>query len=536
MVLGLLMLVAFAPTLWETIAQEWWVRPEWSHGFLLPPIAAWMLYQRRDRLRALGLSAGAGTMALSTLATLLVVPMLGLLLLGEMKVSWFLKPYSAIASVILLVVAFYGIRGLRVLAAPLFVLLLACPWPGRIEMAVTVPLKQHAAILATGLLDLSGLHLNLEGNTISLAGIRDMSVADACSGIRSLIALTTITILSCMTIWRRHWALQVALVVSCVPIAIALNGFRIWVTGMLSVHVSEEAASGFFHHAEGLLLFGVAALIVWGFSRLLTMMFGAGPDDGAEDGLDPEKSAEPTPAPADPGSPPVRIPLYVWATRTCLVLVLVATSFAVYNVRSRLASSDADPAEVAKFKSRLDKIPLELADGEFHGRRVKTDPQIVKAAGADSYTTVDYVDNPGHQYRIYVGGSIRNSENFHAPSYCMPAQGWEILKQDVVPFTAYEDAGDATMRRLIAQKGRHKMLVYYWFQAGDRFADHELYIRWYRFLDLMKGGELPPTLIVTVYVDVHNSVVETERRAAKFLRSIGGPLREAVTAGVRPTG
>lgn len=259
-----LLFACFAPTFRELVA-EWILRPEFSHGFLMVAVAGWMVWERRAEFARLERCA-------SIPGALVVAVCLGFLLLGEMKLSWFLKPYAFVGCAGGLVWAFHGWKGVRAFFPVLVVLFLMCPLPGRVERDLTLPLKRSAAILATGLLDVSGIHATLEGNIIHLPGIDQLWVADACSGIRSLISLSSLAILAAL-FWKRHWLLRLVVVLSCVPIAILVNSLRIWLTGFLSVKVSPDAAQGFFHFFEGLVLFGAAALLLWGWTALLARVF-----------------------------------------------------------------------------------------------------------------------------------------------------------------------------------------------------------------------------------------------------------------------
>ena len=260
-----LFLLAVAPTLPELV-REWILRPEYSHGFLMPPIAAWVLWGRREELRRLRLDP-------SLVGTVLLALNLVFLLLGEMKLSWFLKPYALVGGLGSLVWALYGWRAFRLCLPALIVLFLMCPLPGRVERALTLPLKQSAALLATGLLDISGIDASLEGNMLHLPGIDSLWVADACSGIRSLISLTSLAILA-LIFWQRSIWLRLAVLAACVPIAVGINGVRIWLTGFLSVKISPDAAQGFFHFFEGFAMFFVAALLLWAWAMVLNLFFG----------------------------------------------------------------------------------------------------------------------------------------------------------------------------------------------------------------------------------------------------------------------
>ena len=215
--------------------------------------------------------------------------------------------------------------------------------------------------------------------------------------------------------------------------------------------------------------------------------------------------------------------------RFSLLLLLTLTTWKVYAVRAQLTRDDADPGTIAALRERLDALPLKVADGAYRGEPSPVDAEIVEQSGADSYASIRYTDGQGHAFRLYVGGSIRNQENFHAPSYCMPASGWELLEESVVPFSAYPvETKRPHMRRLLLQYGSQRMVVYYWFQAGSRLADHEWTVRYFRFLDLLADEPFRPTLIITLYVPVKDAIQETEEAAAEFLRTVGPLLHSAI--------
>ncbi|MGQ0613234.1 MAG: exosortase C-terminal domain/associated protein EpsI [Planctomycetaceae bacterium] len=530
--LGGLLVAAFLPTMVE-LFREWIDRPEASHGLLMPPVAAWLIYERRHQFARLRRGDSAAASAAQLLAALAIIPAMAILLLGEMKLSWYLKPYALVAALVAAFAGLYGWRALRPALPAVVALLLMCPLPGRVERDLTVPLKNLSAILATGMLDLSGFQTTLEGNLIHLPGIESLWIADACSGIRSLISLVSVAILACL-VWRRSWLLKLLAVLSCAPIAVFVNASRIWLTGFLSVRVSPAAAQGFFHVFEGFLLFAVAALLLWGWTLFLGLFFPAGP------------AAEAAPAgtredlPSRPATSP--FPRALWVASAVLILTVTAGAVEVHRVRAALAAEDADPDAVRRLHESLDRLPSDLAEGRYVAEPLEVSKEVVAYSGTDSYISLLYETRlPREQdrssarprtYHLYIGGSVRN-EHFHAPSYCMPAQGWEALQQSTVPLPRELGAASGVaMRRLLVQKGAAQMVVYYWFQAGKRVANHEWTIRWYRFLDMLKGEPLQPTVIVTVYVPVIGSTAETEEAAAGFFAALGPHLREAIALGV----
>jgi EpsI family protein len=213
-----------------------------------------------------------------------------------------------------------------------------------------------------------------------------------------------------------------------------------------------------------------------------------------------------------------------------MAVVLAVASWKVYEVRAELAREDADPAAVSRLQERLSRIPL-VIEGGYRGKPHPMSLETARQAGADTFASIDYDDARGNRFQLYVGGAVRNQENFHAPSYCMPATGWELLEESTVPFAYPVRQEGARMRRLLLQYGNNRMVVYYWFRAGGAIADHEFVVRWYRFLDLLAGRPLAPTLIMTVYAPVPEDLPRTERELRSFLGAIGPTLERVLEEG-----
>jgi EpsI family protein len=512
--LAALLLAAFTPTLLE-MGAEWFRHAEYGHGVLMPPVAAWMVWQRRRHLQALRRS-GRGSPWIEIASALALVPLGMLLLLGEMRLSWFLKPAAFVGALAACILLLYSWEGLKALLAPLFVLSLMCPIPWRVLVGITLPLKRHATVLATGLADLTGLDASLQGNLIHVPGISSLQVVDQCSGVRSFVSLVSVALLGCLFWKRRSWLLKAVVVLSCAPIAIAVNAMRLWLTALLSVHVSPAVAQGFFHFFEGFALFGAGVLLLLGWARLLGTIF-------------PRRAAAPAAgrAPATavrPDRPVLRGVAVAFA-----VLALAGAAVGAERVRARIADSGSDAQAVARMGDAFAGIPLRI--GDYRGERRTWDEHTVKASGADAYGAVRYVDPDERIFDLFVGGALRNDDNFHAPNVCMPSVGWETLRSAEVVRAGAAGKPAPPMQRLLLQRGEEQMLVYYWFQAGDRLAGNEWAVRLYRLLDLLRGRPLSPTLIVSVYVPVQEDVSATDVAAQRFLDTLAPYLGAATSSG-----
>lgn len=509
------LLAAYLPTLVEMVG--YWQEPQFGHCILMPFVAAWIVWERRKKLRAMRRATVPGDRWLAVGAAVAMAFLLGLLLLGEMQFARFFKTYSFVGVLGCAIAILYGARGLRALAVPLLALALMCPTPFDLNQFTVLHLKRHATVLATGLLDASGSNVTLRGNMIHIPGIDDLWIADACSGINSFVSLLSVAILGC-ALWKRHWGLKLVVILSCVPISIVVNASRIWLTAWLSRNIGPEAASGFWHTGEGLVLFIAAALLLFGWAFALHKLMPRAPQRRAK----PRPLAPAFAALRGPGAFATRRAAYGVA-----MVLLLASAVSAARVRGQL---DADGTSLAEMQARLNSLPLEI--GEYRGKPQEMDAETIEISGADAYSSVLYEAPEGAgTFQVYLGGLVSNRRNLHTPNVCMPAQGWEVLRQDSVKLAAFGDAeGASKMRRMLLQEGNDQMVVYYWFQSGDRFAGNEWALRIMRLKDILSGSDLPPTVLVTVYVPVKGSIEATEKAAGEFLKVVGGRIR-AVTAG-----
>jgi len=253
----------YAPILGR-LAQQWWNDPNFSHGFFVPAFAAFVVWRDRKRLIALPRSSSLWGLPLILIA-------LVMLLLGVFGAELFLSRSSLIVLLAGLLLLFMGARVFRGVLFPLLFLLLMVPIPVIIFSQITFPLQIFASKVAAGCLPAMGVPVLREGNVINLPAM-PLEVAEACSGIRSLLSLTTLAIMYGVLLEKRV-GLRVALAIASVPIAVAANGLRIVGTGLLVQYWDPDKAEGFFHVFSGWLIFVVSLLMLFLVHRLLSMMF-----------------------------------------------------------------------------------------------------------------------------------------------------------------------------------------------------------------------------------------------------------------------
>ncbi|MCC7175857.1 MAG: exosortase [Bryobacterales bacterium] len=255
---GLLLAVAYAPVLRRLIAQ-WTYDEDMGHGFFVPAVAAYIVWQRRrELLAAPPAPCWWGLLVVACGALQLTVATLG--------AELFLARTAFVISLAGVVLTLGGWRTLRITAFPLFLLFFMVPIPAILYNQITFPLQLLASQVAAFSLSMLGIPVLREGNILELASQR-LNVVEACSGIRSLLSLSFLSLVYAYFFDKRVW-MRAVLLAATLPIAIIANAARVTLTGVVSEY-DPELAHGIFHYASGWVIFMVALAILVAFHQLL---------------------------------------------------------------------------------------------------------------------------------------------------------------------------------------------------------------------------------------------------------------------------
>ena len=259
LVLALVTIVYF-PIL-GSMVNHWRVVPDYSHGFLIVPLALYFAYEKKYYLGAAPIKGDWSglTLMLLGLATLAVGQLGGLL--TPLRGSYILTLMG-------IVLLFLGRDVFRILLFPISFLFLMVPLPQSLVNIAAFPLQLIAAQWAVKALHILGIPVLLEGNIIHLAH-SDLFVAEACSGLRSLMALLTLGVVFAHFFRPGKPIQQILLVGSTIPIAVAVNSLRVALTGVLAHYFGEQAATGFIHEFQGMITFSVAFMFLLAEGSLL---------------------------------------------------------------------------------------------------------------------------------------------------------------------------------------------------------------------------------------------------------------------------
>ena len=236
------------------LGSDWYNDPDYSHGFLVPFFSAYFIWERWDDLKKKKISP-------SLLGPVALCFGLACLVIGLVGAELYVQRFSLIIVLAGLVLLILGWRYLWILSFPIGFLIFMIPLPAIVVNTIAFPLQLFAAETATFCLFSLGIPVLREGNLIMLASTT-LEVAEACSGLRSLLSLlalgTVYGYFSQDAVWKR-WVL----VILSIPIAIVANAFRVSGTGILAHYFGVEAAEGFYHTFEGWIVFVVAFVLLF---------------------------------------------------------------------------------------------------------------------------------------------------------------------------------------------------------------------------------------------------------------------------------
>lgn len=452
--------------------------PEFSHGYLIPLISAWIIWQRRRMIwsrRTGGAWSGWFLTAVGAVLALLFH-----------AVNLLMPPYLAFLLIVFgLSSAALGSASARYLITPLILMLFAYPLPDYINIEVSTSLQLISSYLGATILDIVGVPVFLEGNIIDLGAIK-LQVAEACSGLRYLLPLVSFGVL-CAFIYRAPWWAKLVIVAATVPLTIFLNGLRIAMTGLFVHFGSPSLADGFMHLFEGWVVFLVALAALFGamygllrltgwsgaFIEMLDFDRMAGAPGGVE------------PPPRMPAPAPIRVPpppLIAGAA----TLVLAAMLLIPLGERSTV------------IPDRIGLLHFPMALGDRIAKPQFLAAETEQLLGADDYLLLDYLHEDAPPINLWVAyyDSLINGSYVHSPTTCLPGAGWEYVTFGKYNTAIRDLSGDMLrVNRGEIVKGRQRILMYFWMELRGRSVPRLQHVKFLNLWDSMITGRSDGALI-----------------------------------------
>jgi exosortase D (VPLPA-CTERM-specific) len=478
----------------DTFGLIWqhWQRPEYSHGFLVPAVSGWLLWQKRRQLQQspfLGSWAGVGIALLG----------IGLYFVSKMAALALLDAYALVMVIAGLALAIMGWKPFRVALPAVLLLFLMVPLPTMFFNQLSSFLQLVSSQLGVAVIRAFDISVFLQGNVIDL-GSYQLQVVEACSGLRYLFPLLTLGVVIACLVRMPMW-IKTTMVLSTVPITILMNSFRIGVIGILVDRYGVSQAEGFLHDFEGWVIFmsclAIMLLEIWVLVRL------TGDRRSLRDILAFDWP-QPRPAAAAVSYRTMQVPL---------IAVVGAVGLAGATTLAMPHHQETVP-ERAWFSG----FPLQLQG--WQGKRNTIEKEIVSNLMLDDYILADYTTPGGVPVNFYSAyySSQRSNASAHSPSSCLPGGGWRILEFSRAELPgASAGASPVPVNRAVIQQGDQRQLVYYWFKQRDRNITSEYMVKWYLLMDSMTRNRSDGALVRLVTpLPRGESVEQADARLAKF--------------------
>src|SRR5579859_5875780 len=241
---------------WDGLAQMWlwWSNsPEDSYGILVLPMAAFLIWQQKDRLERMPFTGNWGGVGL-------ILAGGAALVVGQLGTVFTVVQYAYVITLCGLALSFLGWTAFRLIAVPLLMLLFAIPLPQFFLASLSLKLQLISSQIGVALMRLFDIAVFLEGNVIDLGGYK-LQVAQACSGLRYLFPLMILGFLIAYFYKGAFWK-RAVLFLSSIPITVLMNSFRIGIIGITVEHGGIRMAEGFLHEFQGWMIFMISTVLM----------------------------------------------------------------------------------------------------------------------------------------------------------------------------------------------------------------------------------------------------------------------------------
>ncbi len=490
--------LAFRSSLAELV-RRWTVQEEYSHGFLIPVVAAWLIWTRRHVLFA---SFGPPSWA----GCLLILLAMSMHVVGLLSAIFIFSQLAFIVALLGIVLAVGGFSLLRAAFFPITFLIFAVPLPYFVDANLSLDLQLISSQLGVFFIRLFGIPVYLEGNLIDLGDYK-LQVVDACSGLRYLFPLFSLSVLAAYLFVGPIWQ-RVLVLLSSIPITVAMNGFRIGIVGLTMDRWGPRMADGALHFFEGWIIFIASALLLTLEICLLARFSGRRffevfrAQTGATFALSQEHMDVRY----------HRMPLYASLLLICATLLI--------------GSLISNRSELIPERSRFVTFPTTI--GEWQGRSSLLEARIESGLALDDYFLSDYSKADGKVVNVYVAyyASQRTGESPHSPLVCIPGDGWSITRFDRLDFdTAHP------LNRAIIERNGSKQLVYYWYEERGRSIANEYWSKWYLLSDALIRNRSDGALVRLITAITPGELErDADNRLRAFIQDLQPKLRHYLPA------
>ncbi len=486
----------------QKLIEIWTNREEYSHGFFIPLITLYLLWQQKDKwLGGKGHWSGVAVAAAGA----------ALLLMGQLATIHLVVHYGMVTVIIGAFIARYGIGAFRRVWMPLAFLYFMMPLPPFLHNQISLKMQLLSSMLGVGFIRVCQIPVFLEGNVIDL-GVYQLQVAEACNGLRYLFPLFSLSFLFAYLyrgpIWQR-WVIFL----SALPWTVLLNSFRIGVIGVLVNRWGIGMAEGFLHDFEGWIVFMVCVGLLLIEIKLLALL--AGNHKSLADLIPLPGGARSTGTARQPDAMPKT------AYGTLAILLIAVIGSIILQHREEI---------IPERKSFL-YFPLQIT--EWQGQKDYLEKIYLDSLKVTDYLLADYHSPhstaPVNLLIAYYEAQ-RAGVAAHSPRSCIPGGGWEIQSLQQHTLDDIRVNGQPLhFNRLVIAKGENKQLVYYWFQQRGRDLTNEYLVKWFLLYDALTKKRTDGALVRLVTpVEIVGGIEKADQRLHTFLKPLVSVVPEYV--------
>jgi exosortase D (VPLPA-CTERM-specific) len=477
-----------------------WHSDEFSHGFVIPFISLFLIWQRRTALQSVEFKG-------SWIGLIWVLAGLAIEVIGRLSTLFVIQHVALLVVIWGLALSLTGWAGLRFLRVPLGILVFMVPLPIILLNSLSSELQLISSSIGVWLIRLAGVAVFLEGNVIDLGSYK-LEVAEACSGLRYLLPLMTLSFLmACffnVQLWKR-----IVLFLSSIPITLLMNSLRIAAIGVMVDHWGASMAEGLLHEVQGWMMFMLSIGILLMEIMLLSRI---GPDRRPWRqvfGLDL------------PAAHPANLP----RRRRVITAPLLASAAALLLFCVFAASMPARSLEIPERETFV-SFPMQVA--QWKGTREALDRVYLDQLKLDDYLMANFAEGGAHAVNFYVAWYDTQSagEATHSPRACLPGGGWRIRDLHLVTLNEVSIGNQPLeVNRALIEYGDQQELVYYWFLQRGRVVTNEYLVKWYLLVDALLRHRTDGALVrLIVPISAGMTTPDADRELRSFAAAVSPRL------------
>lgn len=481
-----------------------WQTPEYSHGPLIPVLSALMFLRE---LKQHPPRPGEVPNRWPGVAVIVLAFVFGAL--GKLAQVDDIVAYATIIWVAGIVLVTMGWSRGWLFWPSVLHLVYMLPLPATLYYKISIFLQMVSSEIGVSLLKLVSVPVFLEGNIIDL-GVMRLHVAEACSGLRYLFPIMSFSYIFAVLYQGPRWH-KAVLLLAAVPITVFMNSVRIAAAGIIANYYGIEWLEGFTHFFEGWVIFIICIVLLFGLARLMLMFHPGNPS--LADALDLDTSG----LAAQAG----RIRLIRPSAALAMTAVLGLAALGLWQMAPQ------DRGQIVA-RSSFGLFPTQLGDWQQRGPEERLTADVAKTLAADDYRQATLVrDSDTPPVGLFMAFYNDQSKGgVHSPEICLPSSGWEIAKLervDIAPRLGLDSK--FMLNRAIIQKGESRMMVYYWFQQGERRVAWDMAAKFFLLADGIGSGQTDGGIVrLTTPMKPGESEDSAEARLLDMTRQVIEPL------------